>query len=95
MDRIDIHTEVPRADFESSITDEEHRLWHALCRSASILQGAWNGTTAHQSGDSAVAYHRILKLSCTISDLTAEENIQPTHLVEVLRTLRSPKGVMV
>ena len=26
MDRIDIHTEVPLADFKSSIIDEEHRL---------------------------------------------------------------------
>jgi len=29
---------------------------------------------------SARAYHRILKLSCTIADLAGEENIHSTHL---------------
>jgi magnesium chelatase family protein len=36
---------------------------------------------------SARAYHRILKLSRTISDLVGSEEIQSVHLAEALRRL--------
>lgn len=34
---------------------------------------------------SARAYHRILKLGCTIADLAGSEDIHPTHLAEALQ----------
>ncbi len=34
---------------------------------------------------SARAYHRILKLACTIADLAASEHIQPANLAEALQ----------
>jgi magnesium chelatase family protein len=34
---------------------------------------------------SARAYHRILKLSRTIADLAGSEDIQSTHLADILR----------
>jgi len=33
----------------------------------------------------ARAYHRVLKLACTIADLAGSESIQPRHLVEALQ----------
>ncbi len=42
---------------------------------------------------SARAYHRILKLSRTSTDLAGDENIVSTHLAEALQY--SPKGMMV
>jgi magnesium chelatase family protein len=34
---------------------------------------------------SARAYHRILKLACTIADLAGNETILPPHLAEALQ----------
>lgn len=34
---------------------------------------------------SARAYHRVLKLACTIADLAGEENIGPAPLAEALQ----------
>jgi magnesium chelatase family protein len=34
---------------------------------------------------SARAFHRVLKISRTIADLTGEDDIQPAHLAEALQ----------
>ena len=42
---------------------------------------------------SARAYHRVLKLARTITDLAGEEEIKSSHLAEALQY--DPKGMMV
>jgi magnesium chelatase family protein len=38
-----------------------------------------------QMGLSARAYHRVLKLACTIADVAAEEGITTAHVAEALQ----------
>ncbi len=87
LDRIDIHIEVPRVDFEklsdsrrgeSSLDDAGQQLVKAAMTQLQL---------------SARADHRILKLARTIADLAGEENIQSAHLAEALQY--RPKGMMV
>ena len=121
LDRIDIHIEVPRVDYEKlsgnkvSETSESIR---ARVQAARDIQNKrfTNGkaTDIVSNADmrigeirqfcqlqpegqslmrsamsqlqlSARAYHRILKLSRTIADLAASEEIQSTHLAEALQ----------
>jgi len=42
-------------------------------------------TAMNQLNLSARAYHRVLKLARTITDLAGSEMIQPTHLAETLQ----------
>ncbi len=121
LDRIDIHIEVPRVDYEKLSADrvgESSASIRARVQAARNIQGA--RFTNHQSTDiicnadmrvgeirqvcrlqdegqrlmrsamtqlnlSARAYHRILKLACTIADLAGSEEIQSVHLAEALQ----------
>ena len=50
-------------------------------------------TAMNQMQLSARAYHRVLKLTCTIADLAGEEAIAPAHLAEAFQ-YRPKLGVM-
>ena len=119
LDRIDIHIEVPRVDYEklsgnklgetseairkrvqtardiqkqrfANSTDivcnadmrigEVRQYCQLQPESQSLMRAAMS-----QLNLSARAYHRILKLSRTIADLTGSEEIQSTHLTEALQ----------
>jgi len=124
LDRIDIHIEVPRVDYDK-LTDDRRgepsklvrqRVQHArecqLARFAAtreegsrlLLSNADMGpreiaqyATLTPEGEklirsamqqmhlSARAYHRVLKLARTISDLDGSDIIQPQHLAEALQ----------
>ena len=128
LDRIDIHIEVPRVDFEKlsdnrrgeSSDDIRVRVEKTRQKQRERFNGLNNGVMTNadmrvaevrqfcelddagqqlvkaamsQLQLSARAYHRILKLARTISDLAGEESIQSTHLAEVLQY--RPKGMIV
>nr|MBN1228823.1 YifB family Mg chelatase-like AAA ATPase [Anaerolineae bacterium] len=122
MDRIDIHIEVPRVDYEK-LTDDRRgelsetvraRIQAARDRQSErfarlegrrkILCNADMGprevteiarlnpesealmrSAMRQMHLSARAYHRILKLSCSIADLEGSDHIQTHHLAEALQ----------
>jgi magnesium chelatase family protein len=116
LDRIDIHVEVPRVDYEklsekkTSETSETIRQ-HVQARIKALDSQSLNfisnadmriGETKQfcqlqdegqnlmraamtQLNLSARAYHRILKLSRTISDLAGSEDIQSSHLADALQ----------
>ena len=124
LDRIDIHIEVPRVDYDK-LTDDRRgepsevirqRVQQARERQLerfaatrenggrALLSNADMGpreiaTYAHLTPEgeklirsamqqmhlSARAYHRVLKLARTISDLDACDDIQPHHLAEALQ----------
>jgi magnesium chelatase family protein len=121
LDRIDIHIEVPRIDYEKLSADrvgETSASIHAHVQAARDLQTRRFSNI--ESSDivcnadmrvgeirqfcrvsdegrklmraamtqlnlSARAYHRILKLSCTIADLAGSEEIRSVHSVEALQ----------
>jgi magnesium chelatase family protein len=121
LDRIDIHIEVPRVDYEKLSGDrlgETSEIIRARVQAARDIQN--KRFTGGESNDivcnadmrvgevrqfcqlqaegqslmrsamsqlnlSARAYHRILKLSRTIADLAASEEIQSVHLAEALQ----------
>lgn len=118
MDRIDIHVDVPRVDFEKltgARTGEKSEVVRERVEAARALQVArlaekeltcnadmgpgevrdfcvLDGTgtklmkaAMSQMNLSARAFHRILKLSRTIADLAASDEIQPNHLAEALQ----------
>jgi magnesium chelatase family protein len=121
LDRIDIHIEVPRVDYEKLSGDrmgESSASIRARVPAARNIQRqrfSNNGSSdiicnadmrvgeirqfcklqdegqslmrsaMSQLNLSARAYHRILKLSRTIADLAASEQIQSTHLAEALQ----------
>lgn len=118
LDRIDLHTEVPRIDFEklSSVEMGESsekikiRIEKARVIQAARLKDTPCVTNSEMSSEnvkkfcqlneeskkllraavehmhlSARAYFRILKLARTISDLSAEANIQTSHIAEALQ----------
>ena len=128
LDRIDIHIEVPRVDFEKlsdSRRGESSETIRARVEAARQKQrerfaGLNNGVMTNadmrvaevrqfceldEAGQqlvkaamtqlqlSARAYHRILKLARTITDLAGEERILSSHLAEALQY--RPKGMMV
>ena len=65
---------------------EQIRKFCALdATSRSVLESAMR-----QLRLSARGYHRVLKLSRTIADLSGEENISPTHLAEALQYRAKP-----
>ncbi len=118
MDRIDLHVEVPRVEFEKLAavnrgepsSDIQQRVEAARRRQ----NGRFAETTLYCNADmgpssvrefcpldatgqrlmksamaqmalSARAYHRVLKVARTISDLGGEDTIQPAHLAEALQ----------
>jgi magnesium chelatase family protein len=118
LDRIDIHVEVPRVDYEKLSDDrlgessacvrerveaarqvqrerfsESDLTCNADMRPGDIrkhcqLDDAGRALVKSamvQLQLSARAYHRILKLARTISDLAASEEIKPAHLAEALQ----------
>ena len=118
MDRIDIHIEVPRVEYEKLSDDRlgepsfqvQKRVESARKRQINrfsdegIISNAEMGagelrkychlddtcralmrTAMRQMQLSARAYHRVLKLARTISDLVGDEEIAPAHLAEALQ----------
>jgi magnesium chelatase family protein len=83
LDRIDIHIEVPRVEYEklSDMRPAEVRQFCDLDKTSRTLMRS----AMSQLQLSARAYHRILKLARTIADLAASEHIQPAHLAEALQ----------
>ena len=119
LDRIDIHIEVPRVDYEKLSGDrvgessEAIRMRVQTARDIQNKRFSSNGSDIVCNADmrvgeirqfcrlqdegqslmraamtqmnlSARAYHRILKLARTISDLAGSEEIQSAHLAEAL-----------
>ena len=119
LDRIDIHIEVPRVDYDKLSDDRRgepsgdiqsrveaarqrqrdrfEEIDHVACNSdmgPSEIQVYCEtdetgkellSSAMRQMQLSARAYHRVLKLSRTISDLAGEEDISPNHLAEALQ----------
>jgi len=122
LDRIDIHIEVPRVDYEKLSGDrlgESSEAIRARVQAARDIQRARFAkldskhpifcnadmrvgeirqfcklqdegqslmrAAMTQLNLSARAYHRILKLACTIADLAGSEEIQSAHLAEALQ----------
>ena len=120
LDRIDIHIEVPRVDYEKLSGDrvgessEAIRMRVQTARDIQNKRFSSNGSDIVCNADmrvgeirqfcrlqdegqslmraamtqmnlSARAYHRILKLARTISDLAGSEEIQAVHLAEALQ----------
>jgi len=75
LDRIDIHIEVPRVDYEKLSGDwmgEIRQFCKLRPEGRSLLRAAMS-----QLNLSACAYHRILKLARTIADLSGEKSSNP------------------
>ena len=118
LDRIDIHVEVPRVDFEKLAGDRvgeasaviRERVQAARERQRARFEGRGLASNAEmgpgevrrecrldEAGTALVrqamaqlqltarAFHRVLKLARTISDLAGEEAIRPPHLAEALQ----------
>ena len=121
LDRIDIHIEVPRVDYEKLSGDRLGESSEAIRSRVQAARDIQNKRFAHGGSNdivcnadmrvgevrqfcqlqaegqslmrsamsqlnlSARAYHRILKLSRTIADLSGNEEIQSTHLAEALQ----------
>ena len=69
MDRIDIHMQGPRVDYQK-LRD---------------MRPGETSTAVRQLQLTARAYHRVLKLSRTIVDLVGSEEITQVHLAEALQ----------
>lgn len=118
LDRIDIHVEVPRVNYEKLSEDrlgEPSESVRARVEAARQRQRQrFDGSRVHHNADMAVAdvrkhcelseegrtlikaamaqmqltaraYHRVLKLARTISDLAGSDRITPHHLAEALQ----------
>lgn len=119
LDRIDIHIQVPRVDYEKlsgrrqgepsrivrerveAARDRQRKRFaeipgisaNADMRPAEVHQfceldaacSSLMKTAMRQLQLSARAYHRVLKLACTIADLGGCDKIGPTHLAEALQ----------
>ena len=97
LDRIDIHIEVPRVDYEKLSSDRVGESSQAICNAdmhvGEIRQfcklpeksQSLKRAAMSQLNLSARAYHRNLKLARTIADLAGSEEIQSVHLAEALQ----------
>jgi magnesium chelatase family protein len=118
LDRIDIHIEVPKVDFEkltgnrtgekssiiqSRVDEARSKQLIRFQSSSQVCNADMGPREVRQYCDPGVdglnllrqamkklnltarGYHRVLKLSRTIADMTGEESIQPAHLAEALQ----------
>ena len=74
LDRIYIHVEVPRVDYEKLSSDRLDKTGQTLMK-----------TAMNQLQLLARAYHRVLKLGRTNADLAGSGDIVPAHLAEALQ----------
>jgi magnesium chelatase family protein len=118
LDRIDIHIEVPRVDYEklsgNKLGETSETIRQRVQNARNIQQARFTNSDIVCNSDmrvgeirlfcqlqdegqslmraamsqmnlSARAYHRILKLSRTIADLSNSQEIQSNHLAEALQ----------
>jgi magnesium chelatase family protein len=118
LDRIDIHVEVPRIDYEKlsdrRAGEPSTEVRGRVERAREVQARRFEGTTFRTNADmglrklqehvvldeagesmmkaavrqlhlSARGYHRVLKLSRTIADLTGDERVQAAHVAEALQ----------
>ncbi len=90
LDRIDIHTEVPRVDYEKWSSDRLGETSESIRARVPAARDIQTKRFSNYSSDIVCnAYHRILKLARTISDLAGSEEIQSVHLADALHASQS------
>lgn len=85
LDRIDIHVEVPRVNYDKLSEDRVGEI-RQYCKLQDEGQSLMRAAMS-QLNLSARAYHRILKLARTIADLAGSDEIQSARLAEALQYL--------
>jgi len=83
LDRIDIHVEVPRVNYDKLSEDRVGEI-RQYCKLQDEGQSLMRAAVS-QLNLSARAYHRILKLARTIADLAGSDEIQSASLAEALQ----------
>jgi len=93
LDRIDIHLEVPRIEYEKLADRRQGEASAAVRNRAEVRDFCRLDETGEQLMRAAMrqlqlsarAYHRVLKLARTIADLAGDAEIAPPHLAEALQ----------
>jgi len=87
LDRIDIHIEVPRVDYEKLSGNKVSESSESIRKRVQVARDIQNKRFANEKTTDIVcnADMRILKLSRTIADLAGSDEIQSTHLAEALQ----------
>jgi predicted ATPase with chaperone activity len=84
LDRVDIHVEVPRVEYEK-LTGKGETESFAVTRSCVLAAQPLLRAAAQRLQLSARAFHRVLKLARTIADLAGAEVIAAPHIAEALQ----------